>query len=150
MSERYYSRRGSRRGSGIKIGVPDETMIYTPETHRRRFFSSPYRDSKQNPGTQKRKFVSVYAGSKPESYFGGGVISKYARSKGNKKKEGGLADKTLAGASFAAIVGGLVYSFSTITGHAIGNLNVLDTNIMGTILFILGVAGLLVYLRRKS
>src|SRR3972149_732296 len=41
MSERYYSRRGSRRGSGIKIGVPDETMIYTPETHRRRFFSSP-------------------------------------------------------------------------------------------------------------
>lgn len=94
------------------------------------------------PDSEMQKEAERYKGAKPKPYSGGALVH-YHHQRRN------LADRALAGASLVAIFGSLAYSLSTITGRAIGNLNTLDTNIIGTILFVLGVVGLLVSLKRR-
>ena len=67
---------------------------------------------------------------------------------GKIQKRGRLQKKFAAMISLISSSFGALFLSSNITGMAIGNLNNLDVNVMGTVLFALGVIGMFLFLRR--
>src|SRR3989338_10815889 len=65
-----------------------------------------------------------------------------------RKPYRGYADAFLIAISTLSIISSAFFLSSNVTGMAIGNTNILDSNIMGILLFVLGLMGIVLFARR--
>lgn len=66
-----------------------------------------------------------------------------------RKPYRGYADAFLIAISTLSIISSAFFLSSNVTGMAIGNTNILDSNIMGILLFVLGLMGIVLFARRR-
>jgi len=66
------------------------------------------------------------------------------------KKGINLEEKVAAAALTIGIIGGLLFLSSNLTGFSIANLNQTTSNIMGGVLFVIGILGAFFYIQRKK
>ncbi len=126
-------------------------------------------------GKDERKFKSEYVGKAesitnrrlttiyptswgfhlPISLRSSPNLSKKDLEKGKRRKEGrlellsdGLSDKLKIIVSFGSVIAGGFFLSNKLTGFAVGNLSSLDANVTGVIMFVFGIFGLLLFLRK--
>ena len=67
----------------------------------------------------------------------------------SKKPYRDYTDSFLITVSIISMISSAFFLSSNVTGMAIGNTNILDSNIMGILLFVLGLMGIVLFARRR-
>jgi len=138
----------------------------------RKGYRTPVNSKRYHQGRDERKFKSEYVG-KPETIQDRRFVTSYPQYGGSplprifsrshvrpskrdledrrKRREGtleSLAHKLRVLISFGSIISGGFFLSNKLTGFAIGNLSQSDANVTGVVLFVFGILGLLLFLRK--
>lgn len=101
-----------------------------------------------NRASVKRRLLKAYT-KRPEKYYEKEIASFLKRNPESKQSGKTLEHKFISVIAGASIIAALFFLFPNLTGNVVGNLVKSDSNLIGAVLFSLGIIGLFISFRRK-